>query len=132
MRRRQRCPRPFRQPDGLWRGSRGWRNQQVTALLTFGHELRPWSVSIVAPSLWFNPHATHALSPRLPWRGLELDAEANRLVKKPGSFEPDKAFQLPDAASFYDPGDWPGKAFANRFDGRVADARTDQCQSADD
>ncbi len=86
------------------------RNRQVTGVLAWDLELRPWSVTRRAPVLWLHPDPAHRLAVTLPWRSVAQEAGELRVVE--GDFAPETVFELPDAALFDDPRVWPGEPFA--------------------
>lgn len=102
-----------RRGTGLFRHTSGrWRNRHVAGVLLWDVELRRWSIAGRAPTLWAHPQPAHALPRGLPWRRIELRAEQPQVIE--GPFDSAVAFDLPDAALFDDPSEWPGTPFARR------------------
>lgn len=54
------APRQIRLPDGLWRGTQGWRHTQVSAVMSTT-TLKPWTAAMQAPTLWHHPSADRPL-----------------------------------------------------------------------
>lgn len=107
----EKVERTIRRGEGLWHRDGVARNHQVTAVLAYSAELRPWSVSRISPTLWLNPSANHAL-PDLPWDRAALGADGE-IVRTAGTFDPSTAFALPAVAEVDGgPASWPGRAFA--------------------
>lgn len=99
-----------RRGEGLWQRDGAPRNRQVTAVLAYDTELRPWSVSRVRPTLWRNPDASCAL-PELPWDQAVLGADG-QVMRIEGAFDPSVAFVLPSVGDVEGgPERWPGPAF---------------------
>lgn len=96
---------------GLFRDASGqWRNRHVAGVLVWDTELRPWSITRQAPTLWLHPSPDIGVAIDLPWRQIKLDGVGPETV--PGWFDPGVLFDLPDGEIFEDARDWPGKPFA--------------------
>jgi hypothetical protein len=96
--------------EGLWHRDGKPRNRQVTGVLAYSSELRPWSVSRERPTLWLHPNAARPL-PTLPWDQAVLTADGS-VVRTPGSFDPREVFALPGVDEVDGGADaWPGEAF---------------------
>lgn len=95
---------------GLFRGADGaWRNRHIAAVLAWHTELRPWSITRQAPTLWTHPNPAFDLPRNLPWDRVQFDVEPHRVQ---GIFDPASVFDLPDGDLFPHASSWPGEPFA--------------------
>ncbi|UUY01588.1 hypothetical protein LRS13_12680 [Svornostia abyssi] len=96
--------------EGFWSCDGLPRNQRIAGVLVYDIELRPWSVTRAAPTLWHRPSAGEDL-PVLPWRTATL-RDAQIAITEPTA-APADFLDLPDAEQFSSPDQWPGRPFAN-------------------
>jgi hypothetical protein len=94
---------------GLFRYAAGtWRNCHIAGVLAWDTELRPWSITRTAPTLWTHPSPALELPRGLPWSRVNLEAEP---APSQGAFEPSDVFELPDRDLFAHGSMWPGQPF---------------------
>jgi hypothetical protein len=99
----------YRGGQALWHRDGRIRNRQVTGVLVFSSEMRPWSIAREQPVLWRCPDPAVAL-PDLPWTQAHIGGAG--LVHQDGTFDPGSAFTLPEVDAVGSPSAWPGPAFA--------------------
>jgi hypothetical protein len=82
---------------GLWQQGQTPRYTRVSGVIG-AVGVAPWSVASSSLSLWKNPWSTHPLTIDLPWRTVEGDLDANRLVVRDAAQATHMALLLPRPA----------------------------------
>lgn len=90
--------RLFRKRDGFWAGAGGPRNQRVSGVL-ISVGLHSANIGRVAPALWINPWANHALDEKWPFSEFTA-SEQGQILHREKTTKMSDIFELPH--------DWPG------------------------